>query len=152
MKITILSPGKTKKDYLRQGIADFVARLGHSVKLDYQEIKVKGQSSKHPDPQKEGAALQAHIPESSYLVCLDIKGKSFSSEQFSELIQSKENQATQMCFLIGGPVGLDQTLLGQADLRISFSPMTFTHDMARFLLLEQLYRAYAIKQSTGYHK
>jgi 23S rRNA (pseudouridine1915-N3)-methyltransferase len=153
MIITVLSPGKTKKEYLRQAIDDFIGRLSHLVRLDYKEIKVKGQSAKQPDLQKEGAALQAHIPESAYLICLDIKGRIFSSEAFAGLIQNQENQSRQhICFLIGGPLGLGQTLLDQADLRLSFSPMTFTHDMARFLLLEQLYRAYSIKNGTGYHK
>lgn len=153
MIITILSPGKTKAGYLQQGIEDFAGRLKHSVRLDYKEIKVKGQNVKHPDMQKESQALWAHIPQSAYLVCLDIHGKMFSSGQFADFIQHEENQSTRnICFIIGGPLGLDPALLAEADLRISFSPMTFTHDMARFLLLEQLYRAYAIKNGTGYHK
>ncbi len=153
MIITILSPGKTKKEYLRQGINDFVDRLNHVVRLDYKEVKVKGQSAKQPDVQKESVALQAHIPDSAYLICLDIKGKSFSSELFAKLIQQQENQSRRhICFLIGGPIGLDQSLVDKADFCLSFSPMTFTHDMARFLLVEQLYRAYAIKNNTGYHK
>ncbi len=150
---TILSPGKTKASYLQQGIEDFAHRLQHSVRVDYKEIKVKGQNSKHPDPQKECQALLAHIPQSAFLVCLDIHGTMLSSQQFSDLIQREENQSPRhICFVIGGPVGLDPTILAAADLRMSFSPMTFTHDMARFLLLEQLYRAYAIKNGTGYHK
>jgi 23S rRNA (pseudouridine1915-N3)-methyltransferase len=153
MIITIISPGKTKASYLRQGIEDFAGRLKHAVRLDYKEIKVKGQNSKHPDPQKESQSLLAHIPRPSYLVCLDIQGRMFTSVQFADLLQREENQSTrQICFVIGGPLGLDQTILAQADLRMSLSPMTFTHDMARFLLLEQLYRAYAIKNGTGYHK
>lgn len=153
MKITILSPGKTKKNYLRQGIDDFIGRLGHLVRLDYQEIKVRGANSRQPDPLKEGEALIARIPDSSYVVCLDIGGRTLSSPEFSKFIQAKEQQAVaNICFLIGGPVGLAEELTRRADLRLSFSPMTFTHDMARFLLVEQLYRAYTIKQGTGYHK
>lgn len=153
MKITILSPGKTKKPYLRAGIDDFVQRLSHSVKLNYQEVKVKGMGGKLVDPHKEGVALLGRIPDCCYLVCLDSGGTMFSSPQFSTFVQDKEQQAVQqLCFLIGGPVGFSDDVLNRADLRISFSPMTFTHDMARFLLLEQLYRAYAIKQGTGYHK
>jgi len=153
MKITILSPGKTKKAYLREAIADFSSRLSHVVKLDYQEVKVKGGSSKEPDLGKEGEALLAKVPASAYLVCLDISGRTFSSPSFSAFIQEKEQRSIQnICFLIGGPIGLADSLVTKADLRLSFSPMTFTHDMARFLLLEQLYRAYAIKNGTGYHK
>ncbi len=153
MNITIVSPGKTRKGYLRDAIDDYTHRLSHSVKLDYKEVKVKGQSSKQPDPKKEADTLLAQIPEGAFLVCLDIKGQTLSSEKLSEFIQQKELESTQhICFLIGGPVGLDQSLLNRADFRFSFSPMTFTHDMSRFLLVEQLYRAYAIKNSTGYHK
>lgn len=155
MKIEVPFLGKTKERYIDNGINDFHSRLSHYVSVIIKPIKVK--------PLKGRSAAQVMISESNlidgcvshdcYRIVLDSSGKLFSSEELSELITSLENKAVKkVSFIIGGPVGLADEQLKKANLVISLSRMTFTHDMVRLLVLEQLYRAYTIKAGEKYHK
>jgi len=155
MKIELPFLGKTKERYLENGINDFYSRLSHYVSVVIKPIKVK--------PLKGQTAVQTMTSESNlidqcvgagcYRIVLDSSGKLLSSEDLSELITTLENQAVKkVSFIIGGPLGLAGEQLKKADLVISLSRMTFTHDMARLLVLEQLYRAYTIKAGEKYHK
>jgi len=103
--------------------------------------------------QKEAALLLAKLVPGSTLVALDAKGVQYTSTEFSQLINRWEGMGVRhVSFVIGGPLGLDESLLKRADHRVSLSKMTFTHDMVRLFLLEQLYRAYTIKAGEKYHK
>ena len=153
MHITILAPGKTKERYIQQGVDEFISRLNRYTKASLVEIKVKGKAGKGGDKDVEADALLSRISQGSFLVALDPHGRSLSSEDLAQKIQSLENKGTgSMTFVIGGPLGLSEKILTKASLTLSLSKMTFTHDMARLLLTEQLYRAYSINAGAGYHK
>ncbi len=154
MRLELIFHGKTRESYLQAGIDDFSKRLGHYVKTDLKIIKEKGRGGSGTQAKKqEGEHLLSSCSKSSYLVALDPSGRQLTSEELAELIDNWENQSRQVVsFLIGGPEGLDQALLKKADIILSLSKMTFTHEMARLLLLEQLYRAYTINAGTKYHK
>ncbi len=153
MHITILVPGKTKEKYVQQGVDEFLKRLNRYTKASLVEIKIKGKAAKSGDKDLEADFLLERVPAGSYLVALDPHGRSLSSEQLATTIVDLENKGTgNMTFVIGGPLGLSEKILSQSSLVLSLSRMTFTHDMARLLLAEQLYRAYSINAGSGYHK
>lgn len=154
MRLELIFPGKTKEAYLRKGIDDFSERLRHYVKTDFKIIKDR--SGSH-DPARavrlEGEQLLENCSKSACVVVLDPGGRQFSSEEFARTVEGWEGQGRQVVsFIIGGPDGLSPAVIARADLLLSLSRMTFTHEMARLLLLEQLYRAYSIKAGTKYHK
>lgn len=154
MRLELVFPGKTREGYLRSGIDDFSKRLGHYVKVECKVIKDRAGAG---DPvramQKEGEKLLESCAKLSFLVALDPTGRQVSSEKLAQLVENWETQGRQVIsFIIGGADGLSKAVLDQVDLVLSLSKMTFTHEMARLLLLEQLYRAYNIKAGTKYHK
>lgn len=153
MHITILVPGKTKESYIQQGVDEFLKRLNRYTKAALVEIKMRGVAAKSGDKEVEADCLLERVPAGSFLVALDPHGRALSSEELAATIGDLENKGTgAMTFVIGGPLGLADKVLAQAALVLSLSKMTFTHDMARLLLAEQLYRAYAINAGSGYHK
>ncbi|MCK9295806.1 MAG: 23S rRNA (pseudouridine(1915)-N(3))-methyltransferase RlmH [Desulfobulbaceae bacterium] len=154
MRLELLFPGKTKESYLQKGIADFTERLSHYVKTDFKIIKDRSAGKDTARTiQLEGEQLLESCSKSAYVVALDPGGRQLSSEEFAGTIDNWEGQGRQVVtFVIGGPEGLSPAVLARADLLLSLSRMTFTHEMARLLLLEQLYRAYSIKAGAKYHK
>ena len=155
MKIEVPFLGKTKERYIENGINDFYSRLSHYVSVVIKPIKVKslkGQTAAQIMT-SESNLIDQCVGAGCYRIVLDSSGKLLSSEDLSELITTLENQAVKkVSFIIGGPLGLAGEQLKKADLVISLSRMTFTHDMVRLLVLEQLYRAYTIKAGEKYHK
>ena len=155
MKIELLFLGKTKDRFLADGIAEYAKRLSHYTTLSIKTLKSRGKPQSNDALVKaaEGELLLKNVTRGSFLVALDGTGKQYSSEGLSGLIDQWEQQGRQLItFLIGGPVGLSKEVLNRADLLLSLSRLTFTHDMVRMLLLEQLYRAYTIKRGEKYHK
>lgn len=154
MRIEIIYPGKTKAEYFQKGIDEYVKRLSRYVKIRIQQVKeYKEKGNDSALKKKEGQRLIAKVPKASFVVVLDPAGKQLSSEQFADSITQWEELGKQaVAFIIGGPNGLSREVLDQADRTLSLSKMTFTHDMARLILLEQVYRAYTIKAGTAYHK
>lgn len=162
MKFDLLFLGKTREDYLARGIDDFAARLGRYVELKITTIKtprpprsggVKNDGEEARLIREEGRLLLAHLAEGSRLVALDPGGKMPTSPELAELLTRWEEQgAGRITFVLGGPLGLAPEVTARADLVLSLSALTFTHEMARLLLLEQLYRAWTIKIGSGYHK
>ncbi|HIJ77837.1 MAG: 23S rRNA (pseudouridine(1915)-N(3))-methyltransferase RlmH [Desulfobulbaceae bacterium] len=156
MKIYLPFLGKTREKYLAAGIDDFANRLKHFVQFDCPVLKDKKKSAKDsPERLKDEEArlLLQNISSAATIVALDPSGSQLSSDGFAELISKWENQGVkEVAFLIGGPLGLADEIIRKADLVLSLSQMTFTHEMARMLVFEQLYRAYTIKAGTGYHK
>jgi len=150
----IVLPGKTKSSFLVNGITEYLERLQHYAKVTVKTIKTGAmQGSDEVIKQKEAALLLARLVPGTTLVALDAKGVQYTSTEFSRLINRWESMGVKhVSFVIGGPLGLDEGLLKRADHRISLSKMTFTHDMVRLFLLEQLYRAYTIKAGEKYHK
>jgi len=138
-KIRIICVGKIKEKYLEQGIAEFLKRLNPFCKIEITEIKDEGMK-------KEAERFDKYITNSTY--ALDSKGMMYSSEEFSELLKKQEGELT---FIIGGPDGIDESLKKRCKL-ISLSKMTLLHEMARFVFIEQTYRAYTIINNRKYHR
>jgi 23S rRNA (pseudouridine1915-N3)-methyltransferase len=155
MKLEVLFLGKTKDSFLIEGIGEYASRLAHYVPLSVKTLrtKINKQSNDEIIRVQEGRLLLSHVPAGSYKVVLDSRGKQFTSEGIADLLSNWQGQGLkQVSFLIGGALGLSSEVLQSADLLISLSKMTFTHDMARLFLLEQLYRAFTIKAGEKYHK
>jgi len=155
MKIELLFPGKTKDSYLTHGINEYSRRLRHYTGFNLATLKVKRKKSwtEAQERREEGRVLLAATPPAAIKVVLDSTGRQVSSEGLADLISRWEQEGRkQASFLIGGPTGHSREVLDQADFLLSLSRMTFTHDMIRLFLLEQLYRAYTIKAGEKYHK
>ena len=158
-KVTILCTGKLKEKFYLDAVAEYVKRLNRFCKLEIIELP---ESRLPEDPSAaeiqralaaEAAAIRERLPRGGAVIALCIEGKPCSSEELSRRLTELGVQGkTQITFLIGGSVGLDESLKQQADWRLSMSPMTFPHHMARIMLLEQIYRAYQIAGGAKYHK
>jgi 23S rRNA (pseudouridine1915-N3)-methyltransferase len=154
MKHQLLFLGKIKDRFIEDGVREYGSRLQHYTSFAITILKEKGRGrGKIMSAEEQGKLLLQAVPSGATIVVLDSKGKQFSSEAFSRKIDQWEMQGIkQVCYLIGGPDGHAPEVIGAADLLVSLSKMTFTHDMARLLLVEQLYRAYTIKAGEQYHK
>jgi 23S rRNA (pseudouridine1915-N3)-methyltransferase len=155
MKLELPFLGKTKDSFIDQGIKEYSGRLKHYTSLNISIFKVKRKKSwtEEQERQEEGRVLLGSLPPATLKVVLDSSGKQVSSEGLAGLISRWEQEGRkQAAFLIGGSTGHSSDVLAEADLLLSFSRMTFTHDMIRLFLLEQLYRAYTIKAGEKYHK
>ena len=155
MKVELIFLGKTKDKFITEGIAEYKKRLSHytSVSIKVVKSKIKQQGSDELLKEQEGELLLNNVAKGSFVVVLDALGKQYSSEQLSSLIDKWEQQGVRLVtFLIGGPLGLSEKVIQRADMVLSLSRLTFTHDMVRMLLLEQLYRGYTIKRGEKYHK
>ncbi len=154
MQHEIVLLGKTKSSFLVNGITEYLERLQHYAKVKVKILKTGAiQGSDRVIRQKEAALLLASLGQGTTVVALDAEGRQYTSPEFSQLINRWERTGVRhVSFVIGGPLGLDESLLQRAEYKISLSKMTFTHDMARLFLLEQLYRAYTIKAGEKYHK
>jgi 23S rRNA (pseudouridine1915-N3)-methyltransferase len=155
LRLELLFLGKTKEKYLATGIDDYVKRLSRYLKVEIKTLK-EGKAKKGvPENlliEKESEKLMQNS-QGSYLVCLDRTGKQMDSLELAKQMERWEMQGIKkISFAIGGHLGLSSAILYKADLVLSFSPMTFTHEMSRLLLLEQLYRACTIKAGEKYHK
>ena len=158
MKITIVCAGKIKEKYLSAGIAEFLKRLKHYAQVEIREIheekmpEAPSPAEKEQTLAREGEKLLKLVPEGSYLYVLDVYGKLKSSEQLAkEIADLGLRGRSSITFLIGGAFGLSEEVRARADERISSSPMTFTHQMVRLLLVEQIYRAFKINRGEKYH-
>ena len=155
MIFELLLLGKTKDSYLSEGIAEFAGRLQHYTRVSIKHIqhKKKSQWSEEQEKEEDGRLLLSHVPAGALKVALDFRGRQFTSEGLADLIGQWEQQGLkQVSLLVGGPLGHSKTLVDKADLLLSLSQMTFTHDMTRLFLLEQLYRAHTIRAGEKYHK
>lgn len=155
MRLEVLLLNKTKESYLHQGVADYLNRLNRYVPAELVEIRAKKFTSRSNSEIKaqESIQLDRRVTEGSYRIALDRRGQQLSSEKFAALLTELENRAVKsVSFIIGGPLGLAEEQLQRADQILSLSSMTFTHDMTRLILLEQIYRAYTIKAGSSYHK
>lgn len=159
MKITILCVGKIKEKYLRDGIAEYEKRLGRYCRLSITEVadeKTPDRASPAEERQIrgiEGQRLIKHIRDTDYVIALDIDGRMLDSVEFAGKINELGISGTaHVIFVIGGSLGLSDQVLKRADYRLSFSKMTFPHQLMRMILLEQIYRGYRINTNSPYHK
>jgi 23S rRNA (pseudouridine1915-N3)-methyltransferase len=155
LRFEILFLGKTKEAYLAAGIADYSKRLSHYIPTEIKilkEKKIKKGASEKVLIEKDSDILLQNA-KGSHIVCLDRTGRQINSLELAALVERWEMQSLKkITFIIGGPLGLSPGILAKADLVLSFSAMTFTHEMTRLLLLEQLFRAFTIKAGEKYHK
>ena len=158
-KISVLCVGKVKEKYLRDGIAEYSRRLGRYCKLDIIEVadeKTPDGASEIVETQikdLEGERLLKQIRSDDYVIALAIDGKMLDSVEMSKQIESLGVRGiSHIVFVIGGSLGLSDAVLKRADYKLSFSKMTFPHQLMRMILLEQIYRSYRIMKGEPYHK
>ncbi|MBI2644566.1 23S rRNA (pseudouridine(1915)-N(3))-methyltransferase RlmH [Candidatus Uhrbacteria bacterium] len=152
--IKIICIGKLKEQYWRDAEKEYVKRLGAYAKFSVHEIPEEPFRSSAERIQvlaKEGGKMIKIIPKDAYCIALEIKGKSFSSESFAELIQGHGECGGMIVFCIGGALGLSDEVLERANTRCSFSALTFPHQLVRIVVLEQVYRAMTIVHGKQYH-
>jgi 23S rRNA (pseudouridine1915-N3)-methyltransferase len=155
MRIKILAIGKTRSNYLNEGIDLFLKRLQHYVKVDVKIIHdVKGAKNLSTDQQKEkeGELILKEVLASDRVYLLDEKGKEYTSKKFARFVEKQQVAGyKQIVFLVGGPYGFSHSVYQRADGKIQLSSMTFSHEMVRLFFVEQLYRAYTILNNEPYH-
>ncbi len=159
LKIKIIAVGKIKEKFYTDACNEYIKRLSAFCNISVAEI----QEYKCPDNpsdaeimtviKKEGERINAAIPDGAYVIPLCIEGKEVSSPQLAQKLDriSVEGCST-VCFIIGGSFGLDDSIKSKSDFKLSMSPMTFPHMLARVMILEQIYRAFSINKGTKYHK
>lgn len=159
MNINIITVGKLKEKYLKLGIEEFSKRLSKYCKLDFVELD----DEKCPEnlsekdmlivKDKEGKKILSKIKNNSYVIALAIDGKNLSSEELADTISNLGVRGhSHITFIIGGSLGLSDEVLKRADYKLSFSKMTFPHQMMKLILLEQIYRSFRINNNEPYHK
>ena len=159
MKITLITVGKIKEKYLKDAIAEYSKRPSRYCKLEIVEVA----DEKTPDNasatvedairDKEGERILKYIKEDAYVITPEIAGKMLTSEEMAEKIEKLGVQGTShIIFIIGGSIGLGREILKRSDYALSFSKMTFPHQLMRVILLEQIYRSYRIINHEPYHK
>lgn len=147
MNIDVVCVGTLKEKYWKAAVEEYSTRLSKYGKLQIVQVK------EAPDIIKEGKTILGKIKERSYVIALDVKGKSLPSEGLAKKMASLAlSGKSHITFIIGGSDGLSDDVLSRADYRLSFSEMTFPHQMMRVILLEQVYRAYKINNNETYHK
>ena len=158
LTINIVCIGKIKEKFFKDAIDEYSKRLSKYCKLNILELP----DEKIPDKlnpnlendikSKECTNMINHIKKDSYIICLDLAGKEFSSEDFSKNIENISMQSSQITFVIGGSLGLSKEILNLANQKICFSKMTFPHQLIRVFLLEQIFRAFKISHGETYHR
>ena len=158
MRINIVCVGKIKEKYLKLGIDEFKKRLSKYCKLEIIELEDEKAPENLSDKEmlmikeKEGKKILSKIKDNSYVIALAIDGKNLSSEELAETINKLGVRGiSNITFVIGGSLGLSDEVLSRADYKLSFSKMTFPHQLMRLILLEQVYRAYRINNGEPYH-
>lgn len=159
MKVKIISVGKLKENYLKDGIAEYSKRLGRFTKLELIEVA----DEKTPDNaspvenlkimDKEADRILSKVGERDFVIALAIEGKNMPSEDFSQLLQSKMTSGySTITFIIGGSLGLSDRVKKRANQLMSFGRLTLPHQLMRLVLVEQIYRAFMIAEGSPYHK
>ncbi|MFN2500830.1 MAG: 23S rRNA (pseudouridine(1915)-N(3))-methyltransferase RlmH [Pyrinomonadaceae bacterium] len=150
MKLRFIWIGKTKDENYRALQDDYLQRLSHFVKCETIEVR---DSQPPQGKEMEGERILAKLNPSSFVCLMDVKGKSLTSDQLANEVEKWQNAGTkEVTFIIGGPDGVSNEVAERAALRLSLSFLTFTHEMARVVMLEQLYRAYTIIKGYPYQK
>ena len=159
MKITLITVGMIKEKYLKDAIAEYSKRLSRYCKLEIVEVADEKTPDNASDTvedairDKEGERILKYIKEDAYVITLEIAGKMLTSEEMAEKIEKLGVQGTShIIFIIGGSIGLGREILKRSDYALSFSKMTFPHQLMRVILLEQIYRSYRIIDHEPYHK
>ena len=155
MKITLLTVGKTDRDWVRQGLDIYVSRLKHYIPftlMEIPELKNVSALSKDQIKAKEGELILKNVRPADDLILLDEHGKEYSSVQMAKILQDKISyECKDIVFVIGGAYGFSDAVYARANSKLSLSKMTFSHQMVRTIFAEQLYRAFTIMKGEPYH-
>lgn len=159
MKITLVTVGKIKERYFEDAIREYAKRLSRYCKLDIIQVADEktpdgaGEAIERQIKEKEGQRILSNIKDGAYVIALAIEGRMLSSEELASRLQKLGvDGISHIVFVIGGSLGLSDEVMGRADYALSFSKMTFPHQLMRVILLEQIYRAYRIMTGAPYHK
>lgn len=159
MKITVVCVGKLKEKFFADGVEEYKKRLGRYAKIEIAEVadeKAPENLSIAEEEQvkaKEGEKILKKIPDDAFVVALCIDGKMLSSEELADFFEKKTvSGISSIAFVIGGSLGLSKAVIDRADYKLSFSKMTFPHQLMRMILMEQVYRAFRIIKNEPYHK
>ena len=159
MNIKVITVGKIKEKYIKLGIDEFAKRLSKYCNLEQVEVSDEKAPETLSDKEmqmikdKEGEKILAHVKENTYLIALAIEGKMISSEELAAKIQDLAiSGKSHITFIIGGSLGLSDSVMKRADYKLSFSKMTFPHQLMKVILLEQVYRGFRIIKGEPYHK
>jgi len=154
LQVTVLMVGKTRKPFIQEGVALFARRLQPFLRLTLKSVRAEKEGpglSPETIKAREGQRLQDQIPPRAFVAALTPQGREFTSEEFAAWLTRREQEARPLAFLLGGHLGLDPETLAAAPEHLSLSRLTLTHELARLVLLEQLYRAMTIKTGHPYH-
>ena len=150
--IKIITVGSIKEKYLKDAIEEYTKRLSKYTNIEIVEVKDEGLVEPTKAMSLEEEKILKHINDKDYLITLEIEGKEFTSEEFAEKLDKIQLESSNITFIIGGSYGLSQNIKDKSRLHLSFSKMTFPHQLFRVLLLEQIYRAFKINNNESYHK
>ncbi len=150
--IKIITIGSIKESYLREAIEEYKKRLSKYTSLEMIELKDEGLVEPDKAMKLEEEKILKHLNDKEYIVTLEIEGKELTSEEFAEKLDKIQIEYSNITFIIGGSYGLSNTIKEKANYHLSFSKMTFPHQLFRVILLEQIYRAFKINHHESYHK
>jgi rRNA large subunit m3Psi methyltransferase rlmH len=150
--IKIVCVGKIKEKYLKDAITEYQKRISKYTKLNIIEVKDYDYDDINKVLQEEKEQIEKHIDSKDYLITLEIEGKQITSEELAKTLDNTLTINSNITFVIGGSYGIDQSIKNKANFHLSFSSLTFPHQLFRVLLLEQIYRAYKINNNESYHK
>ena len=150
--IKIITIGSIKEQYLRDAIEEYKKRISRYTNLEIIELKDEGLLEKEKTLNTEAEKIERYLDPKEYIIALEIEGKEYTSEEFAEKIRTIQIENSHITFIIGGSYGLSQSIKDKARMHLSFSKMTFPHQLFRVLLLEQIYRSYKIINNESYHK
>jgi len=150
--IKIIVVGQLKEKYLKEATEEYLKRIKKYTNIEIIEVKDEGLVEPEKALKLEKEKIAKHLTGKEYLITMEIEGKSFTSLEFAEKLDQIQIQNSNITFIIGGSYGLLDELKKQSNLALSFSKMTFPHQLFRVLLLEQIYRAYKINNNESYHK
>lgn len=150
--IKLITVGQIKEKYLKEAIEEYKKRISKYTNIEIIEVKDEGLVEEEKAKNKEAEKINKHISDRDYLITLEIEGQQMTSPDFAKKIDNILIENSNIVFIIGGSYGLSDKIKNKAKIHLSFSKMTFPHQLFRVLLLEQIYRAYKINNNESYHK
>ena len=150
--IKIITVGTIKEKYLKDAIEEYQKRIKKYTNIELIEVKDEGLVEESKAISLEAEKIKKHLSTRDYIVTMEIEGKQLTSEEFAEKLDRIQLESSNITFIIGGSYGLSQNIKDKSKLHLSFSKMTFPHQLFRVLLLEQIYRAFKINNNESYHK
>ena len=150
--IKIITVGQIKEQYLKDAIEEYKKRITKYTNLEIIELKDEGLVEQEKSIKLEAEKIEKHLNDKDYIITLEIEGKEYTSEEFAERLRTIQIENSNITFIIGGSYGLSNSIKNKAKMHLSFSKMTFPHQLFRVILLEQIYRSFKINNNESYHK